>query len=87
MNLARVDAEVGFTLDAVPEPPPIFKLIQDTGHISAEEMYTVFNMGIGMTVTVATDKANAVLEFIRGQKHQAWLIGDVIEGRGKVKLE
>jgi len=34
------------------------------------ELYEVFNMGIGMTVIVAGDKADAVLKFIRAQSRR-----------------
>ena len=33
--------------------PPIFRLIQAGGDISREEMYEVFNMGIGMVLVVS----------------------------------
>jgi len=38
MNLARVEAPIGFALDTIPEPPPIFALIQDKGGVPVEEM-------------------------------------------------
>jgi len=43
-------------------------------------------MGIGIVAIVSADKAEAILKFIRAQKHQAWLIGNVIEGRGEVRI-
>ena len=33
------------------------------------------------------DKADAVLKFIRAQKHKAWLIGEVVTGRGETRVE
>jgi len=33
---------------------------------------------------VSADKADAVLKFIRAQEHKAWLIGEVVKGRGEV---
>jgi phosphoribosylformylglycinamidine cyclo-ligase len=65
---------------------PIFQLLRDKARIDEAELYQVFNMGIGMTVTVSTDKSNAILDAIRAQKHDAWIIGEVCAGRGKVKL-
>ena len=35
---------------------------------------------------VAADKADAVLKFIHGQKHKAWLIGEVVKGKGEAKV-
>ncbi|MCZ7577991.1 MAG: AIR synthase-related protein [Dehalococcoidia bacterium] len=39
---------------------PIFQLIQHRGEISSEEMYEVFNMGIGLVLMVSPDDAEAV---------------------------
>jgi len=50
------------------------------------ELYQVFNMGIGMVGIVSADKADAVLKFIRAQKHKAWLIGEVVKGRGEAQV-
>ena len=69
------------------EVPPIFKLLEGRGGVEESELYQVFNMGIGMTVIVPGDKADATLKFIRAQKQsRAWLIGEVVRGSGKVKL-
>ena len=40
----------------MPEPKPIFKLIQDIGKITDDEMYKTFNMGIGLCIM--TNKTN-----------------------------
>jgi len=40
------------------EVPPLFKLIQSTGGIPKEEMYRVFNMGIGMVVVTSKEDAS-----------------------------
>jgi len=79
------------TLDAVIrkgswEMLPIFKIIEQKSGVPDVELYQVFNMGIGMVSIVAADKADAVLKFIRAQKRQAWLIGEVIKGRGEAKV-
>jgi phosphoribosylformylglycinamidine cyclo-ligase len=66
--------------------PPIFQLIAAKGGVEERELYQVFNMGIGMTVIVPGDKADAALRFIRAQKQRAWLIGAVEQGTGKVRM-
>jgi phosphoribosylformylglycinamidine cyclo-ligase len=66
---------------------PIFKMIEAKSGVPDAELYQVFNMGIGMVSIVAADKADAVLKFIRAQKHQAWLIGEVVKGRGEARVE
>ena len=65
---------------------PIFHLIAAKGRVPETEMYQVFNMGIGMVAIVSADKAGAVLKFSRAQKRAAWLIGEVVSGRGIVKV-
>jgi phosphoribosylformylglycinamidine cyclo-ligase len=65
---------------------PIFRLIEAKGGVPDEELYQVFNMGIGMTMIVGADKADAVMRFARARKHQAWLIGEVVKGRGKARV-
>jgi phosphoribosylformylglycinamidine cyclo-ligase len=66
--------------------PPIFELIRAKGGVPDDELYQVFNMGIGMVIIVAADQADEVARYIRGQQHQAWLIGQVAKGRGVVRL-
>ena len=65
---------------------PIFKIIEAKGGVPDAELYQVFNMGIGMVAIVSADKADAILKFIRGQKHRAWLIGEVVEGKGQARV-
>jgi len=66
---------------------PIFKMIEEKSGVPDEELYQVFNMGIGMVAIVAAEKAEAVLKFIRSQKHKAWLIGEVVKGQGEARVE
>ena len=65
---------------------PIFKLIQARGGVPEDELYQVFNMGIGMVAVVAPEQAGSVLKFIRAQKHQAWPIGEVIKGKREARV-
>ncbi|MEI8291844.1 MAG: AIR synthase-related protein, partial [Verrucomicrobiota bacterium] len=65
---------------------PIFQIIKEKGGVPEEELYQVFNMGIGMVGIVAADKADAVLKFIKSQKHNAWIIGEVVKGKGEARV-
>jgi len=65
---------------------PIFKLIEAKGGVDEAELYQVFNMGIGMVALVAAEKADAVLKCVHAQKHPAWLIGEVVKGRGETRM-
>ena len=55
--------------------PPIFGLIQERGAISDEEMFRVFNMGVGMIIVVAATDADATLDAL--EPHGATRIGTV----------
>jgi len=66
---------------------PIFRLLAERGGVPEEELYQVFNMGIGMVAIVAADKAEAILKFIRAQKHDAWIIGGVVKGKGLSRVK
>jgi phosphoribosylformylglycinamidine cyclo-ligase len=65
---------------------PIFNLIQRGGRISEDEMYHVFNMGVGMVAIVSADKADSALRTIRRSKHEAWIIGEIKKGKGKSRV-
>jgi len=65
---------------------PVFELIEKHGKVDNTEMHQVFNMGIGMTVIVSGAKADGVLRSIRRRGNEAWIIGEVTKGNGKVKL-
>ena len=65
---------------------PIFTYMQERGGVAEEEMYQVFNMGIGMTFFVAAEKADAVLAQIKAARMKAWQIGEVTRGSGVVDL-
>ncbi len=59
-NLPRVlPAGVGAEIDAMAwEPLPIFRLIQSSGDVPDAEMYRTFNMGMGMLLIAAPDRAD-----------------------------
>jgi len=65
---------------------PIFAMLQAKGGVEESELYQVFNMGIGMTLIVDGGKADAMLKYVRAQKTQAWIIGEVAKGTGVVKV-
>ncbi len=66
---------------------PIFQIIEQKSGVPDDELYQVFNMGIGMVSIVSADKADAVLKFIKAQKHKAWIIGEVVKGKGEARVE
>lgn len=65
---------------------PIFKILVENGKIAESEVYQVFNMGIGMTLIVAPDRADAILRALRLEKHKAWIVGEVVKGSGLARV-
>lgn len=63
--------------------PALFSLIQKRGGIATEEMYRVFNMGIGMVIVTAPDRADG-LQTALGE--ETYRIGEIVQGSGKVVL-
>jgi phosphoribosylformylglycinamidine cyclo-ligase/phosphoribosylamine--glycine ligase/phosphoribosylformylglycinamidine cyclo-ligase len=63
--------------------PPFWTFIQQRGSISTEEMYRVFNMGIGMVAIV--DKSSAA-DFQTSVSEPTFVIGELVEGEQKVVL-
>jgi phosphoribosylformylglycinamidine cyclo-ligase len=67
--------------------PALFQFIQDEGRVDYDEMYRVFNMGIGMVVFVREKDAARALSVLRKAGEKAVIIGRVEKGRGDVRLE
>ncbi len=53
LNMLRVASNTGYIIHALPEPHPIFAVIQRELKVSTEEMYRVYNMGIGFSLVVS----------------------------------
>jgi phosphoribosylformylglycinamidine cyclo-ligase len=78
LNLNRVAAEVGFVLDNLPPPPPIFGLIERCAALGKGEMFEVFNMGIGFCAIVAEADTAAALALFDRHGRTARVIGRAI---------
>lgn len=86
LNLARLDAPVGYEIDELPDVPPIFGVIQEAGSVPDAEMYRVFNMGIGLVVAVPPTDAPRALEVLGGAGYPATRIGRVTDETGVVRI-
>jgi phosphoribosylformylglycinamidine cyclo-ligase len=78
LNLPRVEAEIGFVIDDLPPPPPLFGLIEKLGGISRAEMFEVYNMGIGFCVVVAEEDADRTLAILARHGRSAATIGHAV---------
>lgn len=86
-NLCRLDAEVGYRIESLPRAPSIFGLIQARGGIEHDEMYRVFNMGVGFVVVVAEAEAERTIASIAASGYRATRIGTVTDETGVVRIE
>ncbi len=60
--------------------PEIFKIIQNVGKIDQQEMFHVFNMGIGMALIVSKSDVETVLSDLKCVKEPGTVIGEVVKG-------
>ena len=65
---------------------PIFRLIARRGGISERDMFNTFNMGVGMTVTVAAEDEEKALAVLREQGENPYVIGRITEGAEKIRI-
>ncbi|MGN1400278.1 MAG: phosphoribosylformylglycinamidine cyclo-ligase [Bacillus sp. (in: firmicutes)] len=56
---------------------PIFRMIQEAGQISEDDMYNTFNMGIGMIAVIPEDEAQPLMDLWTGLGEKAYRIGKV----------
>ncbi|HOG07044.1 MAG: phosphoribosylformylglycinamidine cyclo-ligase [Syntrophales bacterium] len=56
---------------------PVFSAIQEIGNIVDDEMYRVFNMGIGMMLVVPEKESGEILERLEQMGEKAYLIGQI----------
>jgi phosphoribosylformylglycinamidine cyclo-ligase len=78
LNLTRVQAPVGYVLDTLLEPQPIFTLLQRVGGVSDEEMFRVYNMGIGFCLVVASNHADRTLDALKRSGVEAAHLGQAV---------
>lgn len=64
------------------EIPSIFNYLSELGNVEEDEMYHVFNMGIGMIMIVHPDDAQKTLELLRQNGETANIIGEVSDQVG-----
>lgn len=66
---------------------PIFRYLFQKGGIPVEEMFRVFNMGIGMVLIVAREEVDAISKHFTSIGQKYFFIGNVIPGSGVVSYD
>lgn len=67
--------------------PPIFALIQNTAKIAEREMFTTFNMGIGLVAILSPEKVEAAQRELQASNQTSFVIGEVVSGDGEPIVE
>ena len=86
LNLLRLDAEVGYRFDALPEVSPIFEVVQREGGVDVAEMYRVFNMGVGFCIVVAPGDVDETLAAVKRGGSEGVVAGAVVPGPRRIEL-
>jgi phosphoribosylformylglycinamidine cyclo-ligase len=68
------------------EIPIVFAALEEAGNVARDEMYRVFNMGIGMVVIADPSHAGAIIGSARVAGVTGWVAGEVKRGSGEVVI-
>jgi len=79
LNLSRASPHAGYLLERLPEPQPIFKIIQKYGGIPESEMYQVFNMGVGFCLILPPSEVERALDKAEKWGVKAYILGRVVK--------
>lgn len=66
---------------------PIFDFIRQEGNVPDDDMYTTFNMGLGMILVVSEIDVSECMKLIKKAHFSPYLIGEIKKGTGEVILE
>jgi phosphoribosylformylglycinamidine cyclo-ligase len=86
LNLLRLEAPVGYRIDAPLPVPLVFELIAERGGVSAAELHEVFNMGCGFCVVTPAADAEAAVELLARHHPGTAVIGHTTAAAGVVEL-
>lgn len=68
------------------EVPAIFRMLQEVGSLEEKMMYNTYNMGLGMVLAVAPEKAEDMVAAINKAGESAYLVGTVEAGEKGVTV-
>ena len=85
-NLARIlPPGIGATIDRGSWPmPPVFPWLQQLGEVDDDEMYRVFNMGVGLALVVSPYYAESIHDQLAACGLASWPIGRAVAGNQEV---
>ena len=66
--------------------PDVFRVLEEAGEVPRDEMFRAFNMGVGMIVVTSASGAEAIVASAAAAGVNAWRLGRVQPGSGRVTL-
>lgn len=69
------------------EIPQLFGALENAGGVSREEMYRVFNMGVGMVAVAGREDVDTIVGNARVAGVTAWTMGEIRSGSGNVNID
>jgi phosphoribosylformylglycinamidine cyclo-ligase len=79
LNLGRVGKGVGYIIEKMAKPQPIFNLIQKKGKLPDDEMYRIFNMGVGLCIVLPASEAEDALAIAEKHKVRGLVMGKAVK--------
>ncbi|MFB7141554.1 phosphoribosylformylglycinamidine cyclo-ligase [Gottfriedia sp. NPDC056225] len=83
-NIPRMLPEgIGAEIDYGSWPiQPIFDLLEEIGELKREEMFNIFNMGIGMVLAVSEENLHEIINLLEEDGEKVFIIGRTTSGEG-----
>ena len=85
-NIKRMNNKVGYRLTNLPKLPSAMETITERSKLPKEELYQIFNMGMGLVLATSFEFASKLVDFIKSHRHYASDIGDVTNEPGLLTL-
>ena len=63
--------------------PAVFRFLEKEGKVPADEMFNVFNMGVGLVLAVREEDASAAVKELSNLGEKPWLLGKVVAANGE----
>jgi phosphoribosylformylglycinamidine cyclo-ligase len=86
LNRALPDSLDAVVDTATWEVPNAFRVLERAGQVPRDEMFRAFNMGVGMIVVSSASGADAIVASAAAAGVNAWPLGRVVPGSGRVTL-
>lgn len=87
-NIPRVlpqDLSANIYKSSIPELP-VFEFIKKLGSLDERDMFSTFNMGIGLVIVISEENAHDVISKIQGNNGKPVVLGEIVEGDGGINL-